>query len=316
MKIIVTGGCGYTGTVLTQELIKLGHRVIVIDTQWFGNHLKRSKRLNIIKKDIRNLDDKVFDKVDTVVHLANIANDPSAILNPNLSWEINVLGTKKIVEQAIKKKVKHFIFASSGSVYGVKKEKRVTEDLSCVPISVYNKTKMISEKVLLSYSDKIKIHCIRPATVCGFSPRMRLDVSVNMFTYQALKNKRITIFGGKQIRPNINIQDLVKVYIHFIKNRKIKSGNYNAGFENLRILDIANLVKQKIPCKIDIIKKNNDPRSYRQDSAKLLKTGFKPSSSVENAILEIKNKYENNEIILDEKCNTVKWMKKIGLDHG
>jgi len=137
-----------------------------------------------------------------------------------------------------------------------------------------------------------------------------------MFVYQALKNKRITIFGGKQIRPNINIQDLAKVYIHFINNRKIESGNYNAGFENLRILDIANLVKQKIPCKIDIIKKNNDPRSYRQDSEKLLKTGFNPSSSVENAILEIKNKYENNEIILDEKCNTVKWMKKIGLDHG
>lgn len=316
MKIIVTGGCGYTGTVLTQELINLGHRVIVIDTQWFGNHLKRSNRLNIIKKDIRDLDDKIFNKVDTVVHLANIANDPSAILNPNLSWEINVLGTKKIAEQAIKKKVKHFIFASSGSVYGVKKENKVTEDLSCVPISVYNKTKMISEKVLHSYSDKIKIHCIRPATVCGFSPRMRLDVSVNMFTYQALKNKRITIFGGKQIRPNINIQDLVKVYIHFINNRKIKSGNYNAGFENLRILDIANLVKKIIPCKIDIIKKNNDPRSYRQDSGKLLSTGFRPSSSVEKAILEIKNKYENNKIILDEKCNTVKWMKKIGLDHG
>ncbi|WP_415275929.1 SDR family oxidoreductase [Candidatus Pelagibacter sp. Uisw_116] len=316
MKIIVTGGCGYTGTVLTQELIKLGHRVIVIDTQWFGNHLKRSNRLNIIKKDIRNLDDKIFDKVDTVVHLANIANDPSAILNPSLSWEINVLGTKKIVEQAIKKKVKHFIFASSGSVYGVKKEKKVTEDLSCVPISVYNKTKMISEKVLLSYSDKIKIHCIRPATVCGFSPRMRLDVSVNMFTYQALKNKRITVFGGKQIRPNINIKDLVKVYIHFIKNPKIESGNYNAGFENLKILDIANLVKQEIPCKIDIIKKNNDPRSYRQDSGKLLKTGFKPSSNVKKAILDIKNKYENNEIILDEKCNTVKWMKKIGLSRG
>ncbi len=316
MKIIVTGGCGYTGTVLTQELIKLGHHVIVIDTQWFGNHLKKSNRLNIIKKDIRNLDDKIFNKVDTVVHLANIANDPSAILNPNLSWEINVLGTKKIVEQAIKKKVKHFIFASSGSVYGVKKEKKVTEDLSCVPISVYNKTKMISEKVLLSYSNKIKIHCIRPATVCGFSPRMRLDVSVNMFTYQALKNKRITVFGGQQIRPNINIQDLVKVYVHFIKNPKIETGSYNAGFENLKILDIANLVKQKIPCKVNIVKKNNDPRSYRQDSGKLLRTGFKPSSSVKKAISDIKNRYENNKIIFDEKCNTVKWMKKIGLSRG
>ena len=123
MKIIVTGGCGYTGTVLTQELIKLGHHVIVIDTQWFGNHLKKSNKLNIIKKDIRNLDDKVFNKVDTVVHLANIANDPSAILNPNLSWEINVLGTKKIVEQAIKKKL-NILFLQAQEVFMELKKRR------------------------------------------------------------------------------------------------------------------------------------------------------------------------------------------------
>ncbi len=316
MKIIVTGGCGYTGTVLTEKLISQGHRVTVIDTQWFGNHLKTNKNLKIIKKDIRDITESIFEKIDAVVHLANIANDPSVELNPNLSWDVNVLATKKIVEFSIRKKVKQFIFASSGSVYGVKKEKKVTENLSCVPISVYNKTKMVAERILHSYTDKIKIHCIRPATVCGFSPRMRLDVSVNMFIYQALKNKKITVFGGKQIRPNININDLVNVYIHFLKNPKITSGDYNAGFENLKILEIAQLVQKYIPCKVSVIKENNDPRSYRQDSQKLLKTGFKLKHSVESAILDIKEKYENNQILMNEKCNTVKWMKKIGLGNG
>ena len=316
MKIIVTGGCGYTGTVLTEKLISQGHRVTVIDTQWFGNHLKTNKNLKIIKKDIRDITESIFEKIDAVVHLANIANDPSVELNPNLSWDVNVLATKKIVEFSIRKKVKQFIFASSGSVYGVKKEKKVTENLSCVPISVYNKTKMVAERILHSYTDKIKIHCIRPATVCGFSPRMRLDVSDNMFIYQALKNKKITVFGGKQIRPNININDLVNVYIHFLKNPKITSGDYNAGFENLKILEIAQLVQKYIPCKVSVIKENNDPRSYRQDSQKLLKTGFKLKHSVESAILDIKEKYENNQILMNEKCNTVKWMKKIGLGNG
>ena len=143
-----------------------------------------------------------------IVHLANIANDPSVELNQNLSWEVNVLSIKKIVEYSIKHKLKKFIFASSGSVYGIKKEKKVTEKLDLVPISIYNKTKMVSEKVLLSFKDKFKIHCIRPATVCGLSPRMRLDVSVNMLTFQALKNKVMTIHGGQQVRPNIHISDL------------------------------------------------------------------------------------------------------------
>ena len=211
---------------------------------------------------------------------------------------------------SIKNKVKQFIYASSGSVYGIKKEKKVTEDLLPVPISTYNKTKMIAERVLESYINKIKIHSIRPATVCGYSPRMRLDVSVNMFVYQALIKKKMIVFGGKQIRPNINIKDLTNVYIHFIRNPKIKSGNYNAGFENLKILDIANLVKKHIPSKIQIKKNVNDPRSYRQNSDKLLKTGFKPLFSVEDAIIEIKNKYKNKKIIINDKCHTVKWMKK------
>ncbi len=316
MKILVIGGCGYTGTILVEKLLELGHKVLVIDSQWFGNYLKRGKNLTIIKKDIRKFESKFLSGINTVVHLANIANDPGVELNPDLSWEVNVLATKKIIEYAIEKKVKHFIYASSGSVYGVKKEKKVTEDLTCNPISIYNKTKIIAERVLLSYSNKIKIHCIRPATVCGFSPRMRIDVSVNMFIYQALQKGKITVFGGSQIRPNININDLTNIYIHFINNPKIKTGNYNAGFENLKIIDIAKLVQKYIPCKIEVLKNFNDQRSYRQNSDKLIKTGFKRKYSVDDAIKDIKKRYLQNKLKIDEKCITVKWMKKIGLKNG
>ncbi len=312
MHILITGGCGYTGTLLTNDLLEKGHKVTVVDTQWFGNYLKKKKNLKIIKKDIRVIDQVSFKNVDTVVHLANIANDPSVELNPNLSWEVNVLATKRLIEKSIECKVKHFIFASSGSVYGIKKEKNVTEDLSLVPISTYNKTKMVAERVLKSYDKQIKIHSIRPATVCGYSPRMRLDVSVNMLTFQALKKKMITVFGGRQIRPNIHIKDLINVYKHFIFNKNIPSGFYNAGFENLRIIDIARKISKIIPSKI-IIKKNNDPRSYRQNSNKLLATGFKQKYSVLHAIEEIKEKYEKRKLKESLKCYTVKWMKKIKL---
>ena len=133
-----------------------------------------------------------------------------------------------MADRAIRAGVKQFLFASSGSVYGVKEEPKVTEDLTLVPISVYNKTKMVAERVFLSYADKMQVHCIRPATVCGLSPRMRLDVSVNMLTYQALKNGVITVFGGEQTRPNIHIKDVANIYRHFLQYPKIASGCYNA----------------------------------------------------------------------------------------
>ena len=311
-NILITGGCGYTGTVLTNLLIKKGFKVKIIDTQWFGKYLKPNKNLKIIKKDIRKLQDKDFKKIHTIVHLANIANDPSVELNSELSWDVNVVQTQQIMEKAVKNKVKHIIYASSGSVYGVKKEKKVTENLSLKPISTYNKTKMIAERVILSFKDKIKIHIIRPATVCGYSPRMRLDVSVNMLTYQALKNGEMTIFGGNQVRPNIHVKDLANIYYHFIKKNN-KAGIYNAGFENLKIIDIAKKIKKIIPSKIKIFKNNNDPRSYRQNSEKLLKTGFKINYSVIDAIKEIKIKFFDNKFKSTDKCYTVKWMKKLDL---
>ena len=312
MHILVTGGCGYTGTVLTKDLIELGHKVTVIDTQWFGNYLIPHKNLKIIKLDIRNHEKIALNKVDTVVHLANIANDPSVELNSKLSWEVNVLATQKLIENSIRNHVKQFIFASSGSVYGIKKEEKVTEELELVPISTYNKTKMISERVIKSYENEIKFHCVRPATVCGYSPRMRLDVSVNMLVFQALKKKSMSVFGGNQIRPNIHIQDLVNVYKHFISNQNLPSGFYNAGFENLKIIDIAKMVAKIIPSKINITN-NKDSRSYRQNSDKLLSTGFKKNFSVNDAIVEIKEKYQSKKFIETDKCYTVKWMKFLNL---
>ena len=187
-----------------------------------------------------------------------------------------------------------------------------SEDLTLVPISVYNKTKMVAERVFLSYSNQMHVHCIRPATVCGLSPRMRLDVSVNMLTYQGIKNGKINVFGGEQTRPNIHIQDMANIYRHFLANPEITSGCYNAGFENLKILDIAERVQQSTGAKI-VISESNDPRSYRQDSSKLLATGFKPQFSVQNAIDEISTAYKKGELPDGENCYTVKWMRHLQL---
>ena len=312
MNILVTGGCGYVGSLLVPELLKQKFKVTVIDTQWFGNKLKKNSKLKVIKLDIRDIEKINLNNIDTIIHLAGIANDPGADLNESLSWDINVLATKKLIEKAVKNKVKNFIYASSGSVYGIKKEKKVTEDLELVPISTYNKTKMIAEDVLMNFKKNIKIHCIRPATVCGVSPRMRFDVSVNLLTMHAIKKNQITVLGGKQIRPNIHIKDMVRVYLHFLKKSNLPSGAYNAGFENISIIDIAKKIKKIINSEI-IVKKSNDPRSYRQSSIKLLKTGFIPNYSVEYAIKEIIKNYSPKRAI-EKNCFTVKWMKKLKLD--
>jgi nucleoside-diphosphate-sugar epimerase len=306
-KLFVTGGCGYVGSLMIQNFLD---RYIVknIDTQWFGNKLKKNDNLTNIKEDIRNLSGEFIDK-DTyaVIHLANIANDPSVELDQTLSWEVNVLAAKNLIEKSIKAGVKKFIYASSGSVYGVKTEEKVTEDLDLVPISAYNKTKMICERLLLSYKDKIDVYIIRPATVCGLSPRMRFDVSVNMLTLQALKNKKITIMGGSQTRPNIHINDMIGVYEHILLS-DIKPGTYNAGFENISILDLGKKIKNKVDCEIKIID-SNDHRSYRQCSDKLIETGFEQKFNVDYAINEISNAFYNKDLIDDDTCYTVKWMK-------
>lgn len=311
--ILVTGGAGYTGTLLVTRLIDDGHEVTVVDTGWFGNHLPSHARLRFVEEDTRSVPGDVMAGVDAVVHLANIANDPAVDLTPSLSWEVNVLATKRLADMAVFHGVRQFIFASSGSVYGVSDLPRVTEDAPLLPISVYNKTKMVAERVLLSYADAMAIHLVRPATVCGWSPRMRLDVSVNMLTSQALLNGRVTVFGGAQVRPNIHIEDLVRVYQHFLANPDLPPGAYNAGFENLSISSIAERIRDRTGCEV-VVTDSNDPRSYRQDSTKLLGTGFTPGRSVADAIDELIDLHARGGLHDRPEYHTVSWMRHLGLD--
>jgi nucleoside-diphosphate-sugar epimerase len=287
MKFLITGGSGYIGTRLTKHLLSKKHNVVVVDNLWFGNHHIKHKNLRIIKEDVRNFDRLKIKNTHTIIHLANIANDPTVELNPTLSWEVNVLATKIIAEHAIKNKVKKIIFFSSGSVYGVKKEKKVTEDLKLNPISTYNKTKMIAERVLLSYKNKIDIKCLRPATVSGFSERLRLDLTVNKLTFDAYYKKKIFIDGGSQIRPAVNLKDIIRVIDHLLFSKKKFNHNiYNMGFENLSIMQIAKRIQKKTAAKL-IVNKKTDIRSYRQDSSRLIKTGFKPKFKIDDSIDEL-----------------------------
>lgn len=309
MNLLVTGGCGFVGTVLTKRLLDEGHNVTVVDAMWFGNYLEEHRNLTVIKEDVRHPERIPMDGIDAILHLANVANDPCSDLNPKLSWEVNVLASMQLVERAIAHRVKQFIYASSGSVYGVKEEPEVTEELPLVPISDYNKTKMISERVLLSYKNSIVVQCIRPATVCGYSPRMRLDLSVNMLTMQALSRKRITVFGGDQTRPNIHIGDMVEVYLHFLKLGEKAQGVFNAGFENLAISEIARRVTRYVPAEI-VTSPSNDPRSYRLNSDKLLATGFKSRHSVDDGIIEVIEAFKSGKLNDDDIFYNIKTMTK------
>jgi nucleoside-diphosphate-sugar epimerase len=277
---------------------------------WFGNNLTDHNNLKVVKGDTRDTDQIPMEDVEAIIHLANIANDPCGELNSKLSWEVNVLATMGLVEKAIAFGVKQFIYASSGSVYGVKEEPQVTEELSLVPISDYNKTKMVSERVLLSYRDAIAIQCIRPATICGYSPRTRLDLSVNMLTMQALTKARITVFGGDQTRPNMHIQDMISVYLHFLELGDEAQGIFNAGFENISIMEIAQRITKVVPSDI-VVTESNDPRSYRLNSDKLLSTGFKPRFSVAHGIQDIIEAYQAGKIKDDDNCYNIRTMKAL-----
>jgi len=308
MKILVTGGCGYKGHVLIPKLLNQGHEVIAFDTQWFGNYHVPHPALIVVKGDVRNIDTVPLTGIDCIIHLSSIANDPCGDLDPQLTWEVSALATMQLADKAKRLGIRRFIYASSGSVYGVKEEDQVTEELELKPISEYNKTKMVSERVLLSYADDMVVQIVRPATVCGLSPRMRLDVSVNMLTMQALVNKRITVFGGNQTRPNIHIDDITDVYLFLIEHPEV-TGIYNAGFENISIMEIAERVTRHVSAEI-IVTESNDPRSYRVNSDKLLAAGFKPKKTVEDAIKEIVAKYQRGEL-KDEECfYNLKWMQK------
>jgi nucleoside-diphosphate-sugar epimerase len=215
----------------------------------------------------------------------------------------------RLADQAVRRGVRQFIYASSGSVYGVKDDPEVTEDLEPEPLTEYNKTKMVAERVLLSYADQMAVQIVRPATVCGVSPRMRLDVSVNMLTMQALTNGRITVFGGDQVRPNIHIDDITDLYV-FLLERPGITGVFNAGFENVSIREIAERVARSIPAEI-LITPSNDPRSYRQNSDKLRQAGFTPRKTIDDAIREIVVAYQRGDLKDIDRWHNLKWMQRM-----
>lgn len=308
MNILVTGACGYKGHVLVPKLLARGYKVVAFDIQWFGCFFSPHENLTIIKGDIRNIDSVSLFGIDCIIHLSSIANDPCGDLNPKLTWEVSTLATMQLADKAKRYGIKRFIYASSGSVYGIKNEAEVTEELSLKPISEYNKTKMVAERVLLSYKDDMTVQIVRPATVCGYSPRMRLDLSVNLLTIQALSKGKITVFGGSQIRPNIHIDDITDVYLHLIDHPDA-IGIYNAGFENISILEIAKLVAKYVSSKIEVTN-SNDPRSYRLNSDKILATGFRPKKGVEYAIQELIEKYRSNNLSDEDRFYNLRWMEK------
>lgn len=328
MKVLVTGGCGYKGAVLVPKLLRDGHKVVVVDTQWFGENLQPNPNLELRKGDIRDPVD--MRGIDAVVHLAGIANDPCGELDSKLTWEVNVLGTLFLAEAAVRAGVKRFIFASSASVYGIKGNEPVVEDTELTPVSDYNKTKMCAERVLLSYQDRMDILIARPATVCGLSPRMRLDTVVNMLTAQACSTGEIVAHcgahGASLMRPNTHIEDITELYCWLLGLIDGEAGSlwgghgtppitriYNAGFENLSVADTAAKIKDHVPAKVSVTEVA-DKRSYCVDSSRLLAAGFRPKHTVADAIRAIAQAYHRGRLDpKDPRSINLRYMQSQGL---
>ena len=322
-KIFITGGAGYVGSVLTPYLINKGHTITVYDLMLYGDTLTKDKNLNIIKGDIRNTEllKEAIKGNEIVIHLACISNDPSFELNPTLGKEINLDAFTPLVEISKNLGVKKFIYASSSSVYGVKIEKNVNENMSLEPLTDYSKFKADCEKILFKYKSKDFVTVtLRPATVCGYSPRQRLDLVVNILTNLAYHNREITIFGGDQLRPNIHIQDMVRAYELFInmENEKINGKIFNIGFENLTVNQLASEVQKVIGSDVKIKKlPTNDNRSYHISSKKIQdELGFVTNFSILNAIEDLKHAFEKkflSDCLINENYFNIKKMQSINL---
>ncbi len=304
-KIFITGGGGYVGAELVPVLLKKGYNVTVLDLFIYGfNVLDDHPNLNKVKGDIR--DSKLLKEIlpshDAVIHLACISNDPSFELNPNLGKSINLDAFRPLVEFSIQYGIKRFIYASSSSVYGIKKDLNVHEGMNLEPLTDYSKFKADCEQILLEYnlSNFVPI-IIRPATVCGYSRRQRLDVVVNILTNLAYHKGEITVFGGNQLRPNIHIKDMVDLYVNLLNIDKnlVSRETFNAGYENQKVIDIAESVRSVIGKNINIkIEETNDNRSYHISSAKIQKKlGFTALRSVKDAIIDLKAAFDNKLII-------------------
>ena len=323
-NVFITGGAGYVGCELTNFLLNEGYTVTVLDLMIYGeNVFINHDSLNIIKGDIRDeqLLKKIIPNHNILIHLACISNDPSFEMNPTLGKSINYNAFEPLVNISRKSGVERFIYASSSSVYGIKSELNVHEDMILEPLTDYSKYKAECEIILNKYkSEDFTPVTIRPATVCGYSPRQRLDVVVNILTNLAYHNRRISIFGGKQLRPNIHIEDMVRAYEILIKSpsNKISGEIFNAGYENCSVLELANIVKNIIgeDVKLDS-KPTNDNRSYHISSKKIKKIlGFETIKTISDAVNDLRSAFEKGLLpnsLTDEKYFNIKRMNSIQL---
>jgi len=325
-NVFITGGAGYVGAVLVPKLIKAGYKVSVLDLYLYGDvfkELKDNPNLKEIKGDLRDVEllDKELNGIDAVIHLACISNDPSYELNPTLGKSINYDAFIPLVELSKKHKVKRFIYASSSSVYGVKEELNVTEELSLEPLTDYSKFKALCEEYLMqNTNDEMTTLTLRPATVCGFSNRLRLDLSVNILTNFAVNKSEIQVFGGDQARPNIHIEDMTDLYVACLDydHAKIHKKIFNAGYENHSINQLAEMVREEVGPQV-VIKKvpTNDHRSYRVSSEKIAKElGFKPTHTIQDAVRDLKNAFNSGKIqnsFTDSRYFNIKKMQEVDL---
>ncbi|MBI2140921.1 SDR family oxidoreductase [Candidatus Woesearchaeota archaeon] len=295
-KVFITGGAGYVGSALVPSLLAKGYEVVVYDLYIYGDVFKgiKDKKLTEIKGDIREKEKIVAaaKDCDAIIHLACISNDPSFELNPELGKSINFDAFYNVVEAARVNRAKRLIYASTSSVYGLKSEKNVVEEAMLEPLTDYSKYKADCEKVLKEEGEDIEWVTIRPATVCGYAPRLRLDLVVNILTINALVNRKIKIFGGSQLRPNINIKDMVRAYELLLAApwEKLRHQTFNVGYQNMKVTEIAMLAKKVVEkalgkeVELEVVP-TNDNRSYHINSDKILKAlGFTARYTVEDAI--------------------------------
>ena len=323
-KIFITGGAGYVGSSLVPKLLKLGYSVKVLDLMIYGEDvLENHENLELIKGDIRDqkLVDNSIKGSDIFIHLACISNDPSFELNPKLGKSINLDSFEPLVKIAKSNNIKKFIYASSSSVYGIKSENNVHEEMTLEPLTDYSKFKADCESILKNYSSKeFTTVTIRPATVCGFAKRQRLDVVVNILTNLAFHKREITIFGGSQLRPNIHIDDMADAYISLIEadDLVINGKVYNVGYENHSVLELAKTVVKVIGSDV-ILKKmdTDDLRSYHISSDKIKnELGFLPKRTIKDAVSDLKYAFEKKLLINtleNENYYNIKKMNQINL---
>lgn len=329
--VLVTGGAGYVGAVLVPKLLAAGYRVKVLDLYIYGDDVlaavKDNPNLEEIKGDMRDraLLERALPGTDAVIHLACISNDPSFELDPELGKSINYDAFLELVDVSKKVGVKRFIYASSSSVYGIKDTPDVTEDLALEPLTDYSKYKALCEDVLMQAREPGFVTLIlRPATVCGYSPRLRLDLTVNILTNHAINNGKITVFGGGQKRPNIHIQDMTDLYVKVLAlpDAAIDGKIFNAGYENHTVSQIATMVQgvvqSKTGAQVEIVTApTNDNRSYHISSTKIAQEiGFVPQYTIENAVQELVDAFQDGRIpdaMTDVRYYNIKAMQAIDL---